>query len=298
MSKVLKNPLVWCLLLIVSLYFLSGIIDAGKVLNEIPYLGWFFWGLTILIIFYFFLLPACDFFRLPKWKDPTEFENLVEKNKCLKHYAEHLLKQFSGNRKETPSEIAQDISELKKAMAYQKPDIDRIEKHIIAIRTVFAETIAKKVIHRYMGQAALIVAISPKGWVDSITLILLQIRLIKELSLKFGYRPSMLFLICCCFWCLSNSLFAAFLGGDVSEEVVFDLMKGGVGVGIAKFMGGVGQAIYAASAVFVTGSIMRDYFLGLNKKKSMHDLLSLRMNALLESKEIIKEKLTGEAELF
>lgn len=302
MSKLLKNPLLLCLLLLAGLYFLSGVIDAGKELNSIPWLGWCFWGLLALVVIYFLLVPLCEFFYLPSWHDPAEMDDLSEKNRFLKRYAKHLIKRFPENN--VPDEIKDGIEQLRIQLGYQNPDMDKIENAISEIRKILADTVARKIIRSYMKQAALIVVVSPKGWLDSVALLLLQIKLIKELSSNLGYRPSGTFLFCCCTWCLSNSLIASLfdetnlgenvagLLGELTGEKIFSSIPG-----IDWLTSNLMQLIYAATAVFSTGIMMQEYLMGDSRRRTVKDLLLLRLRGLKEGKELAAELFSSKCSL-
>ena len=138
MSKLLKNPLLLCLLLLAGLYCLSGVIDAGQELNTIPWLGWCFWGLLALAVICFLFIPLCEFFRLPSWHDPAEMDDQSKKNRFLKKYAKHLTKRFPEHS--TPEEIREGMEQLRIQLAYQNPDMEKIEDVIFEIRKILTRT--------------------------------------------------------------------------------------------------------------------------------------------------------------
>lgn len=294
MSKLLKNPLFLCLLILVGLYLLSGVIDAGKILNTLPFLGWLFWGLLCLTVFLLIVVPVLEFLRLPVWRDPQSITDDTEKSKLLKRYAKHLLKRFP--KEKCLQEICEEMEQVRIQQGYVNPDMTVIEHNIIQIRRTLTDNILRKVIHDSMTQAAVLVMISPKGWMDSVILLLLQVRLIKNLSGVLGYRPTGTFVFCCCLWCISNSFVASLfdelnLGENAAElfaqvggEKLFSALPG-----ISWVTGNIMQGIYAVTAVYSTGIITQEYLMGTGKHKTLKELVHLRLEGIKESKSLLQE---------
>ena len=293
MSKLLKNPLFLCLLILAGLYLLSGVIDAGKILNTIPLLGWIFWGFLCSTVILFIVVPLLEFLRLPAWTDPLEISDKEKKEKLLTQYAKHLIKRFPPQK--CPQEILEEMEQIRIQLGYVTPDMTVMKNNIIQIRRKLTENISRKIILDSMKQAAVLVIISPKGWFDSIILLLVQVRLIKKLSEVLGYRPTGTFVFCCCLWCISNSFVASLfdelnLGENAAElfaqvcgEKLFSALPG-----ISWVTGNIVQGIYAVTAVYSTGIITQEYLMGTGKHKTLKELVHLRLEGIKESKELIK----------
>lgn len=295
MKKIFKSPWTWVAASGIVLFFLSGLALRGNALNAVSFgvFGWLFWVVAAALLYRFVIAPIFAFTRLPQWKSEAEQKLMSDSERLnfLETYAKQMLElQFVAGENYAQEEIGKIRSALNDGELSVR--LQKLDDGISALRNRLSEHV-REIVRKHMKYAAITVVVSQKGWLDSLAMFAIQIRLIIAISKALGQRPSWSFVFCCMIWVMMNSLFAAIFDGtnlvsSVSDEIGDILgVKTGSGflarIPFIKTFANIGlQAGMAASSVYVTGELVRTRLLGDASKKDVKALLKLRFEGMKE----------------
>ena len=168
-----------------------------------------------------------------------------------------------------------------------------LEKSISELRDTLRTDICSSVISAHMKYAALAVVVSQRGILDSFIVFAIQIMLIIALSRALGHRPSWAFVSCCMVWVVSNSLVSLIFDETNITETVFSSLGDVLGMQSGGLLGEIPglktvanlsiQAITAASSVYITGELVCSRLLGNSQKRTMKELLKMRVDGYKEA---------------
>ena len=185
MKKISKK--FWIFLGISAVFFLvmiiiSAVLDLGEKLRNVhPYVEYAFYGVSAILFIILFIRPLFLIIFAPSFSLDelfSEEENAKKNYSMYKKVAKNLLEEdlLSNEEKQKISDSLNDVLELKKTLS-----------------NVFDETIKKelnKMIISHAETVFLSTAISQNGKLDAIAVITINLKLIKNLVLKCGFRPS------------------------------------------------------------------------------------------------------------
>ena len=177
----------WIFLGIASVFFLiliilSSVLELGERLNKIhPYVEYGFYGVAVILFIILFLRPLFLILFSPSFSLDELFSEEENANK-----------NFSMYKKVAKNLQAEDIisEEDKLALTESMTDALILKKTLAGI---FDETIKKelnKMIVTHAETVFLSTAISQNGKLDAVAVITINLKLIKNLVLKCGFRPS------------------------------------------------------------------------------------------------------------
>lgn len=185
MSK-MRKPF-WITIGIASVFFiiliiLSSVLQLGEKLNRIhPYLEYAFYGVSFILFFLLFIRPIALIIFSPTFSMDSLFTE-----------EENARKNFSMYKKVTKNLLLEDfLSEEEKnglEMSLSNPLVLKEN-----LSKVFDTTIKKeinKIIITHAESVFLTTAISQNGRLDALAVLTINLRLIKELVTKCGFRPS------------------------------------------------------------------------------------------------------------
>ena len=185
MKKISKK--FWIFLGIAAVFFLvmiiiSAVLDLGEKLRNIhPYVEYAFYGVSAILFIILFIRPLFMIIFAPSFSLDelfSEEENAKKNYSMYKKVAKNLMEEdiISDEEKQKIADSLDDVLELKKTLS-----------------NVFDETIKKelnKMIISHAETVFLSTAISQNGKLDAIAVITINLKLIKNLVLKCGFRPS------------------------------------------------------------------------------------------------------------
>lgn len=185
MKKISKK--FWIFLGIAAVFFLvmiiiSAVLDLGEKLRNIhPYVEYGFYGVSAILFIILFIRPLFMIIFAPSFSLDelfSEEENAKKNYSMYKKVAKNLMEEdiISDEEKQKITDSLDDVLELKKTLS-----------------NVFDETIKKelnKMIISHAETVFLSTAISQNGKLDAIAVITINLKLIKNLVLKCGFRPS------------------------------------------------------------------------------------------------------------
>lgn len=305
MKKILKSPWAWCAVACAALFAGSGLLMRGNALNEalpVGVLGWIFWGSLILLAWHFLIAPLAGFVGLPRWKSDAEQEKLsdLDRLRFLEVYAGRMLKNLADARRGNAG-LDEKLAALESAQREMDPQyrLRELRESIAALRGFLEEEVCGKIIAAHMKCGAVAVVVSQRGLLDSLVVFAVQIRLIVALSRALGHRPSWAFVSCCMAWVVANSLLSMIFDETNITETAFDSLgemlgaKSGGLLGEIPFMKTLAnlamQAATAAASVYVTGALVRSRLLGNAEKKTLKELLRIRLTGYKEAAKIAGE---------
>jgi len=186
--KKLSKPF-WIVIGFASAFFLvmiilSAVLDLGAKIERIHlYLAYAFYGVSAILFFLLFVRPVLIVVMSPSFSIDhlfTEEQNAKKNHRMYKKVSKNLLKEdyLSDEEKQSLEESMDDPLALKAALSQ-----------------IFDQTIKKtlnKMIIEHAETVYLSTAISQNGRLDSIAVITINLRLIKALVQKCGFRPSYL----------------------------------------------------------------------------------------------------------
>lgn len=302
MKHIFKSPWTWCIFAGAALFALSGLIIRGNALNAVPggVIGWIFWGVLAVLAWHFLLSPLVGFIGLPKWRadvsDMSDYDRLL----FLERYANSIIESYKNARKENAL-LDERLRAVESALCEMNTGarLSELQKSVDAFRECLEKDVCRGIISAHMKYAAVAVVVSQRGFLDSLVVFAVQVKLIIALSRALGHRPSWAFVSCCMVWVVTNSLLSLiFDESNITEGAVSSVgeilgIKGG-GIfsevpGLKTLASLIMQATTAAVSVYVTGALVRSRLLGDSRKKTLKELLKLRLNGYKEAGCIAKE---------
>ncbi|MBO4647806.1 MAG: hypothetical protein J5806_06570 [Lentisphaeria bacterium] len=288
MKKNIFRPSFFLVILVLIAYILAEIIIRGNALNQISrgIGGWLFWGGIVLLIYCWFILPILRFVTFPQWVDLGSFTDPRDEMRYLKKMGKYYVKAFGQN---CPYEISELISKLKKTLNNPKLNFydfrDNLRQIVPEIHRQLSEVICDRIIKDYMKKTAILVCISQHGWLDSGAMLVMQLRLIVDLSRSFGYRPSWIFILYCFGWIMVNSIaFALFDGTEIIEDAMQELLPLTLGESLGKSLplgkvfGIAMQGVSAMAIVYATGKIIQRKLMGSKARLTVKERVQYRVD--------------------
>ena len=300
MKRIFRHPFVLFSLCVLFLYFFAEIIIRGESLNRISsgIVGWLFWIGIGGLVFWGLILPVIQFASFPVWRDPSEIENITQRIRYLRRYSDFLLSNFGRN---PDPAIAGSMEKLKITVRNTKGDpaafLAEAEPLVVQIHKDVSEKVCGKIIHDYMKKTALIVMLSQRGWFDAAGMLVMQIRLVSDLSKALGQRPTWISLSGCMFWVVANSFFfALFDGTDFVEEAASEMFPLVLGENVVKgipflpkVMDIVVQGAASMAVVYATGKIVQAHLLERKNKLSSKERIKYRIDGYKEAVGMTKD---------
>ena len=288
MKNIFRHPTFWLSLLLLVAYICAEIIIRGDALNRISYSigGFLFWGGIVLLVYCWILLPILRFSTFPKWIEPETISSRRAQINYLQKMGKYYVSIF---RKKQPEEIADLIPELKKTLKSPPADFaeyhDKLQQLVSGIHSQLSENVCNRVVNDYMKKTAVLVCISQQGWLDSVAMLVMQVRMIIDLSRSLGYRPTWFFILYCLCWVFVNSIaFALFDGTEIVDDAMQELLPfivsetAGKSIPIlGKLFGVALQGASAMAVVYVTGKIVQRKLAGSQQRLSGKERIKLRI---------------------
>ena len=294
MKNILRHPTFWLAFLLLSAYVCAEIIIRGDALNRIScgLGGYLFWGGIVLLIYCWILLPLLRFSTFPKWIEPETISNRRAQIDYLQKMGRYYASIF---RKKQPGEIADLIPELKKTLKSPPPDFaeyhDKLLRLVSDIHSQLTGKVCDRIINDYMKKTAVLVCISQRGWLDSVAMLVMQVRMIIDLSQSLGYRPTWVFILYCLGWVFVNSIvFALFDGTEIVDNAMQELLPFVIGETagkslpfLGKLLGVAAQGASAMAVVYATGRIIQRKLTGSQRRLAGKERVQLRIEGYKEA---------------
>ena len=294
MKKLFRSPLFYLALLLLAAYACAEIIIRGDALNQISFGigGYLFWGGIVLLVYCSIILPILRFSTFPKWVEPDTISSSRDQIRYLEKMGKYYTHLFPENPLE---EIADMISELKDTLKNTRIELSdyraKLLRLVPEIHRQLSGPVCDRIIRSYMKRTAILVCVSQRGWLDSTAMLVMQIRMIVDLSRSLGYRPSCVFIIYCLGWVVVNSIaFALFDGSDILEDSLQELLPLVIGESagkslpfIGKFFGIVAQGASAMAIIYTTGKIVQRKLTGSHERLSGKERIAYRIEGYKEA---------------
>ena len=298
MKKLFRSPWTWCTVSGITLFTLSGLLMRGNALNEcLPggVVGWGFWGILALLALHFLILPLVGFVGLAQWKSEEEQAKMsdFERLRFLEGYAESILKTQKKTSFED-SVLLEKSKKLENDLREMHPSyrLELLEKSIPEFREALHTEVCSPIISAHMRYAVVAVVVSQRGILDTFIVFALQVKLVVALSRSMGHRPSWAFVSCCMIWVVSNSLISLIFDETNITETAFSSLSEILGIqsgglfeipGLKTISNLSIQSLTAASSVYITGELVKTRLLGNAKKKTIKELLKIRVDGYKEA---------------
>lgn len=180
-----KKNIIWIMIgigsvIIILLILISSILDVGEHLRKInKYVEYAFYALSFLLVYFLILNPLRIIIFAPTFSVATILDKDVKhKRKTYKKVTKNLIR--SGSLKEEDKNLL--VQSLKNGS-----NLDE------ALNTYFNKSLKaeiNKIIIRNAKSVMVSTAISQNGRLDFISVVVINIKMIKEIVLKCGFRPS------------------------------------------------------------------------------------------------------------
>lgn len=294
-KRILKHPFPLFFVLALLGYSLAEFLIRGEMLNKVSFGvgGYIFYILLALLFIRVLIVPFISFVFFPEWKEPEEMKDPSERLHYLEKYGKFLVERYYQKKsaKNPPEEIAGDIKKLKGMLEPDDPGrkLKKLEPLITSIHSSLSEKVCDKILKDYMKKAAILVAISRRGWLDSLAMLIMQIRMVIDVSKTLGYRPSWIFILYCLGWILVNSLlFSLFDESGHTEKSSFvnpfEIIKE------FKILAGIGiQMVSSMALIYATGKIVQRRLLGQSEKLPREERIEYRKTGYKEAMKLISE---------
>ncbi|MCQ2377797.1 MAG: YcjF family protein [Victivallaceae bacterium] len=307
MKPLMKRPLVLIALLLLMVYVGAEIVIRGNALNSIScgIGGYLFWGGIALLGYCWIILPILRFSFFPEWIEPETIADPCKRIRYLEKTGKYYLALFAEKR---PPEIADLTDELKSVLGDPHSDAaeyqDALLRIIPEIHRLLADVVCDRIIRDYIKKTAVLVCISQRGWLDSVAMLVMQIRMIIDLNRSLGYRPTWYSILKCTGWVFVNSIaFAIFDGTDIVENAIHDLLPIVVGKSVSTSLPIVGkttsilaQGVSAMAIVYATGKIVQRRLTGSRKRLSGKERIQYRIDGYkMAGKILIFPKVAGKS---
>lgn len=296
-----SNALIFAVFLLL-VYFGTDIIEKGHTLNELtpyPLLGWMFWGVLIVFVYWQVLYPIVCFAKLTRLSK----QNIYDQAKIA-------LKKLDSTENDDL------YSNMLNAMQLQEEDT--LKLYLSQYHEKLNQK-AEKTIFGYSKVASIAAIVGRSKWVDGIALLYLQLRMVIELAKQYGGKPSPVFCLLCLGWVLTSSFVYLIIQSlivdnaeGIAEEVVtclsenfmedldmqFNALKDGLSTVpfvnflssvTAVLLGPVLEASLAGTNVYLTGKLFLWKLNGETKELTFRKILQERRKGRLK---IVKSLLT------
>lgn len=164
------------------LMLLSSILDVGdRLTNLSPYLAYVFYGLTVILIYILILRPVHIIMFSPAFSVQTTLDNEVTSNKNYRLYKRVVKRLLSEDY----------INDEEKQKL--KDSINDKATLQLALNHTFNKAVKKEINKRIKKNAKTVMistAISQNGRLDFFTVVVVNLKMIKELVEMCGFRPS------------------------------------------------------------------------------------------------------------
>lgn len=304
MRKCCFSAMAW-LALAFLMYCAADLVAKGQALNRLPpfpIFGYVLWALVVGLVWWLLVKPIFDFISLSRKSKISS----RDRAKTLYRRLRSRIEQNKSNPDILPKEGWNAYARLEEAIRRKQwGTIDRFVEQCLAYDDVRSE--GQRIVLSYSRAAALAVAFSRSPLIDGICMLVIQMKLVVALARLYGYRPSLVFNMCCFGWIAANSavstMLSRFSAGIADSAFVFDgdngsddgfgealgeVAVGGVDDGFLLGAEAVGQriasftvgilleAVMAGSAVYVTGRIFSAKLNGEWEKPTFMSYVKMR----------------------
>ncbi|MFP4177182.1 MAG: DUF697 domain-containing protein [Acholeplasmataceae bacterium] len=162
------------------LILLSSVLSVGERLNRVHvYLEYGFYGVAFLLVYFLIFRPVHIIFFSPSFSVETTLDRTSRRNYLTyKRVAKRLIER-------------DDISdEEKEKLKESLPDPDRLRESLNHVFTHAIKKSMNRTIKRHAKTVMISTAISQNGRLDFFTVIVVNLKMIKELVVMCGFRPS------------------------------------------------------------------------------------------------------------
>lgn len=166
--------------IIIVLLFVASVLSIGEKLRNIhQYVEWGWYLFAIILLYFMIINPLIIVLFAPTFSIATEFDKNNNKTyRLYKKVAQIIIKNNELNEDE------------KKALLASKKNKEELKKNL---NNVFNNTIKKeinKIIYKNATTVMISTTISQNGKLDMLTVLSVNMKMIKEIVLKCGFRPS------------------------------------------------------------------------------------------------------------
>ena len=253
-------------ILLFILMLLSSVLDVGERLRSIhPYVEYGFYGLSFLLVYFLILRPVHIILFSPAFSVETTLdESKVINHGVHKRVAKRLLQD------DTLKE--EDVVRLQDALKSNPEDLK------LALNHVFNNHVKKKmnqVIKKNAKSVMISTAISQSGRADFIAVVVINLKMIKELVVMCGFRPSFKHLSKLTINVISTALIAEGLENmDLSELMPSSISSFTDNPIVKPFISSTAQGISNAMLTLRIGIVTRKYLFSdakeITKEKIRH----------------------------
>lgn len=205
---------VWVLLALL-LYGAADIVAKGQSLNSLtpyPVFGYLLWGVVLLVVWWLFIKPVWDFWRLARHSNLTPKERAKALHKRITRH----IRRHGEDASILPEEGLKAYAELDEAL--KRKQWDALEPLIEACLPYDSlREQARATVLSHSRAAALAVAFSHNSMLDGFCMLVIQMKLVVALARLYGYKPSPVFNTCCFFWVAANSIVTALLSSVMNS---------------------------------------------------------------------------------
>lgn len=180
-----KGKLLWYaiaigVIILFLLMLLSSILEVGDRLNKInPYVEYGFYALVVLLVYFLILRPVHIILFSPSFSVETTLDKETNKNlRVYKQVAKRLVQQDI-----LPEEVNEKLKNTKDNHELKETLNHAFNKHV--------KKELNKIIRRNAKTVMVSTAISQNGKLDLYTVMVVNIKMVKELVETCGFRPSM-----------------------------------------------------------------------------------------------------------
>ena len=264
-------------ILLFILILLSSVLDVGERLRSIhPYVEYGFYGLASILVYLLIIRPVNIIVFSPTFSVSTTLDEADRKNHALYRRVAKRLLAFD----DLPEE---EQVRLKDALNSNAEDLR------LSLNHTFNKHIKKKmnkIIKKNAKTVMISTAISQNGKLDFYTVIVVNLKMIKELVVMCGFRPSYKNLAKLTVNVFSTALIAEGLENmDISQVLPQSTMNTLSEVPLIKpLLSSVTQGISNALLTLRIGIVTRKYLFSDAKEISKEDI---RRNALLEAAKML-----------
>ena len=281
------------------LYIMAGIAMRVDALNQCTWSlgGWLFLACAAVVAFAVVVCPMWCGIRLPEWRNPSAISDLGARRVFVRKYAEAIVKHFGGSKSKGVGVEVERLYDAFVSPSGTEEYFAKLEDVTVAAREWLVGPVCDETVKRYMKRAAILIAVSQRGWLDGLAMFYMQIKMIGEIIGVMGYRPSWILRYKCYLWIAANSLVFA-LVQDVTEldSALTELIAALAGekaaneaAGGVPFLGRIAssflQGVSAMATVYATGRLAQRFLVG-DRKASAKERIRLRIEGLAFAKEL------------
>jgi hypothetical protein len=260
------------LIVLFILMLLSSIIDVGERLGKVhEFVEYGFYALTVLLIYFLILRPLFIIFFSPSFSVETTLDSKSHLNyKLYKKIAKRLLEHDDLDLK------------LREKLANSFDDYDTLKNALYEVFDKHVKKTINRVIRNNAKTVMISTAISQNGRLDFFTVIVVNLKMIKEIVLLCGFRPSFKNLAKLCINVITTALIAEGLENlNLSDVLPQSAMNTISEIPFLKpVLSSVTQGISNALLTLRIGIVTRKYLFSDAKELTKEEI---RKGALIEA---------------